>query len=213
MKKVISVLLTVMLVCLCFTACGGSKTISKEEMLETAEEYSVTNIQNDSVNNIVNAKQKYCNKTLLLYGYVRHIKEDHIELCASYSANYMVDVFLPLEELSVLQDGQIIKVVGITTDEIKDDSEIAAEFTFEYKHYQMPSAYLVEDRVTVEGTLKGMNKNAYNILIGTSNVYKLVYFADSVDTSEFTFGTEVKFSAKGFVRNNNIHYYEAEIID
>ena len=60
---------------------------TKEEMLAIAEEYSSSDIQNDSIENIVKAKQKYCNKTLLLSGMVRNIEEDHIELAPIYSSN------------------------------------------------------------------------------------------------------------------------------
>ena len=213
LKKIIALILVVVL-CFSFAACGN-KTPAKDELLAVAEEYSATDIQNDSIENIVSAKQKYCNKTLLLSGTVRNIKEDHIELSASYGSNYMIDVYLSADELANLKSGQFIKVVGITTDEIFEDEEKAAEYTFNYSHYQMRTAYLVDDRLEITGILKGENnsyKPAFNIKIGDSDYLKLVYFADSVDTSTFEYGQEITITAKAIHENNSWKYYDATIV-
>ena len=80
----------------------------------------------------------------------------------------------------------------------------------------MPLAYLVEDRVEVEGVLKGANTSyvpAFNIKIGSSNVLKLIYFSENVDTSSLEFGQKIKFSAKAISKNDSWHYYDAEIIE
>ena len=148
LKKLIAIILVAVL-CFSFTACGN-KTPTKDEMLEVATECYVSDIENDSRENIVNAKQKYCDKTLLLTGIVRAIKEDHIELTAStkdyyYKTTYMIDVYLPTEELASIKPLETIKVVGTTTDEIIEDEKIINNYTFKYSHYQMPSAYLVKD--------------------------------------------------------------------
>ncbi|MBE7015621.1 MAG: hypothetical protein E7417_02225 [Ruminococcaceae bacterium] len=212
MKKIFSLLLASMMI---FSLCACGQP-TKENLLMEAENVSASDIQNDSINNIVQAKQKYCNKTLLLSGCVRNIKENHIELAQAYSTNYIIDVYLSTDELATLKRGQSITVVGITTDKIIEDAENMAEFTFNYNHYQMPTAYLVNDTVELIGVLKGLNKSfapAFNIKIGKSNVWNLIYFAESVDTSTLTIGQEIKFSAKAINENNNWHYYDAEIIE
>ena len=229
MKKFIALLLAAIM-CLSLCACGGGNDapeapvettapeevkMSKDEMLAVAEEYTATDIQNDSIDNIARAKMKYCNKTILLSGTVRNIQEDYIELSASYAANYMIDVYLPLEELVLLEQGQYITVVGTTTDEIIDASENVAEYTFDYSHYQMPVAYFVKDTIEVTGILKGVSSSyapAFNIQIGNSNVLKLIYFAEGVDTSALEYGQEITFTAKAVSKNDNWHYYDAEII-
>ena len=232
MKKLIALFLEAIM-CLSLIACGGGNDapeatdaptetpapeevkMTKEEMLAIAEEYTAGNIQNDSIENIARAKMKYCNKTILLSGTVRSIQEDYIELSASYGANYMIDVYLPLEELVLLEQGQYITVVGTTTDEIIDASENVAEYTFDYSHYQMPDAYFVKDTLEVTGILKGVSNSyapAFNIQIGESNVLKLIYFAESVDTSTLEYGQEITFVAKAVSKNDNWHYYDAEII-
>lgn len=215
LKKIIALVLAAVL-CFSFAACG-KKSLTKDEMLAAAEEYSANDILNDSVENIVNAKQKYCDKTLLLSGTVREIKEDHIELAAYYGAEYIIDVYLGVDEIGKLKSGQSIKIVGITTDELIEKEEKVAEYIFNYNYYQMPTAYLVEDRVEITGILKGKNnsyKPAFNIQIGDSNYLRLIYFADSVDTDAFEYGQEITFSAKLICEgaNNSWKYYEAEII-
>lgn len=231
MKKIIALFLAAIM-CLSLIACGGNNApetnetptettapeevkMSKDEMLAIAEEYTAGDIQNDSIENIARAKQKYCNKTILLSGTVRNIQEDYIELSAMYSANYIIDVYLPIDELVMLEQGQYITVVGTTTDEIIDASENVAEYTFDYSHYQMPDAYFVKDTLEVTGILKGVSNSyapAFNIQIGESNVLKLIYFAESVDTSTLEYGQEITFVAKAVSKNDNWHYYDAEII-
>ena len=133
MKKIIALFLA-MLLSLTLCACGTKKAPTKEEMLSVAVETHASGIELDSFKNIASAKQKYCNKTLLLSGMVRKIKEDYIEISASYAPNYMVDVYLPLEELVNLEEGQYITVVGTTTDEITENSEIATQNGLRFEH-------------------------------------------------------------------------------
>ena len=219
MKRIFSLILVLAMIlslCSCGSVEQNSSKLSKEDMLMEAEEVSATDIQNDSIDNIVAAKQKYCNKTILLSGSVRSIKENYIELSASFGSNFMTDVYLSTDELSTLKTGQSITVVGTTTDKIIETSENVAGFTLDYNHYQMPNAYLVNDRVEVVGILKGINTSytpAFNIKIGESNVYKLIYFAENVDTSALKSGQTIKFSAKAINENNSWHYYDAEIIE
>lgn len=212
-KRILSLLLMAV-VCLGLSACGD-KTPTKEEMLAVAAEFSANEIQNDSIDNIVSAKQKFCNTTISVSGYVRNIEEDHIELSAAYSSNYIVDVYLSTDELVKLERGQSITVVGTTTDEIIESSENVAEYTFDYNHYQMPVAYLVKDRVEITGILKGKNysyKPAYNIKVGDSNVLGLIYFADGVDVSTLENGKEARFLVKAINNGNGLKYFDAEII-
>lgn len=214
MKKIAALLLIAAL-CFSLSACG-EKTMTKDEMLDIAEEYSASDIQSDSLNNIVSAKQKYCNKTISVSGRVRNIKENFIELSAHYNSNYIIDVYLSEEELVTLEEGQEITIVGTTTDEIIEATETVAQYTFNYSHYQMPAAYLVKDRVEITGILKGVNssfKPAFNIEIGNSNKWDLIYFADDVDTSALKFNKKITVSAKVINTNGSLTYHEAEIIE
>lgn len=218
MKKILAMVCAVA-ACLSLVACGGSGTgtvkskMSKEEMMTQAVEADATDINNESFENVARAKQNYCNKILKLKGTIQSIEEDHIQL--GCNSTYVIDVYLPMEELVTLDDGQQVVVVGQTTDEIIESSNNIAEYTFEYIHYQMPEAYLVQDRFEITGIVKGVNTSyapAYNIQIGDSNYLKLIYFADSVDTSTLTFGQEIKFSARCIQGSLDWGYHDAEII-
>ena len=188
--------------------------MSKEEMLAIAEEYTVEDIQSDSVDNMARAKQKYCNNTILLTGTVRSIQEDHIELCVKYSTEYIVDVYLSLDELVLMDKEQYITVVGTITDDIIDMSEGVAQFTFDYKHYQMHNAYFVKDTHEVTGKLF-ISGQKYYIQFGSSNILNPICFADSVDTSVLESEQEITFIAKANrdLNNSDFDYYDAEIID
>lgn len=215
MKKLLALLLAIVL-CFSLVACGGEKTATKEEMLAVAESFSSTDIENESNGNIVSAKAKFCNKTLLLTGYVREIKEDHIELSSDYGDSYMVDVYLSTEELATLKSDQLITVVGNTTDEIIEKTENSGGMSFSYSHYQMPIAYLVKDRFEVTGILRGVNSSfapAYNIKVGTSDRLNLIFFADDVEKSKLIQGKEIKFSAIVTTGSYFDVYYDAVIIE
>lgn len=214
MKKIITIFLAILL-SLTFCACSTNKALTKEEMLSVAIEAHASDIELDSSKNIAGAKQKYCNKTLLLSGMVRKIKEDYIEVSALGSPDYIIDVYLPLEELVNLEESQYITVVGTTTDEITESSENVIEYTYNYKHYQMPVAYFVKDTVEIKGVLKGPNRSnspAFNIQVGSNTEYNLIYFTDNVDTSKLKIGQEITFVARA---NMKLvwHYYDAEIIE
>ena len=214
MKRILALFLVIGM-CLSFAACG-EKTPTKEELLEVAEEVKAVDMHNNSMQNIVSAKEMYCNKTLLINGIVREIKENYIILSGSFGSEYVVDVYLATEEIVKLQKGQSITVVGNITDEISETSNDIGEYTINTKHYQMPVAYLESDTIELTGLLKGVNNSyapAFNISINDSNVYMLIYFADSVDISVLKYNQEIKFSAKVIIENNILRYYDAEIIE
>ena len=214
LKKIVALLL-ITAICFSLSACGDN-TMTKDEMLAIAEEYSASDIQSDSLNNIVSAKQKYCNKTISISGAVRKIKENFIELSAGYASNYIIDVYLSAEELVTLKEGQVITIVGTTTDEIIEASESVAQYSLNYSHYQMPTAYLVKDKVDITGILIGVNSSfapAFNIEIGNSNKWDLIYFADDIDTSTLEFNKKITVSAKAIYTNSSLKYHEAEIIE
>lgn len=65
----------------------------------------------------------------------------------------------------------------------------------------MPVAYLEKDTVGLSGTIAGLNTSfypAYDVEIGDSHIWSLVYFADSVDVNQFEWNQEIRFSAKAF---------------
>ena len=199
--------------------------LTKEEMMAQAKEVSALDINNDSIDNMVKAKYNYCNQVLMLEGLISSFGEDHIEMSDVMSPQYIVDVYLPVEEMLDLEKGQSIVVVGMTTDEIIKTSA-GGIFESEIIHYQMPVAYLVKDTTEIEVTLQGADDEfspAFNCAIGSSGVSRLIFFRDGVDTSTFELGQKIKVSAKAVMTQRKVdilqHYYweweyrDAEIID
>ena len=173
--------------------------MTKEEMLQVAEDVSWVDIQNASVENIVKAKQQYCNKVMQLNGKIWSIEQDHIVIGGD-AANYLVDVYLPLDEIITLENQQVITVIGKTTDEIIDTT------------YQMQNAYLVKDTVEWNCKTRGPSMNDdYDWIVEfeNSNILHHVYFSDSVDITTLGLAMELKLSGKQI--DNDLH--EAIIIE
>lgn len=222
MKKWVCLLLACTM-SLALIACGSNTSASeneavltKEELLGEAKDADANDINNEAFDNLVKVKSNYCNQTLRLKGQIKQFGDNYVELVGYYGATYVIDVYLPVEEMLELESGQSIVVVGQTTDEIKEETTNVGGYSFDYKHFQMPLAYLVEDRVEVEGVLKGANTSyvpAFNIEIGSSNVLKLIYFNENVDISSLEWNQKIKFSAKAISKNDSWCYYDAEIIE
>lgn len=209
MKKLFSLLLVFAMI-LSLGACGKK---SKEEMIAQAENVTATEIDIASFENLAKAKQAYCNKIITVKGAIKSIEENYVVL--GTGGIYCIDVYLSTDEIVMLEVGQYISVVGETTDEIVETTSNLGEYTFDNFHYQMPKAYLVQDKFEETGILKGINKSfspAYNIEIGDSNVLRLISFSDNVDINSLEYGQKIKFIAK-CVDKNGIHYYDAEVIE
>ncbi len=210
MKKALSLILALVM-CLSMCACGGDNskgntsnkpettTMSKEDMLAVAEVVSPVQIEKDSNSNIAKAKQLYCGKVLEVTGVVASVKENYVEVGVDTSiAGTVIDVYLPIEELLLLESRQKITIVGKTS-EVINETTTSDSLGLEWSktHFTMPEAYLVHDTFEIAGKLFGANQSyapAYNFDVGTS-VTKLLYFADGVDLSAIKSNTS--FTVKG----------------
>lgn len=214
MKQYIALVLALVM-CLSLCACGGGNEspetttpeeaiMSKEEMLEQAMDVQVHEIENVSHDNIARAKQDYCNKVLNLTGQISKIAEDHIELGIGL---YVVDVYLPIDELITLQTHQQITVVGQTTDTIEKDSN-------QKSHYQMPVAYFVTDRFEIRGVVQTAGIILINPEGKQLDGIRTVFWAEGVDKSQYDW-QEVKISAKCIYNTLTAkwEYYDATIIE
>lgn len=215
MKKIISLSLAVLMIVLSFAGCS-SKAPTKDELLEQAIEVEAMDINNDSFDNFVRAKEAYCNKVLKLKGTITDFGDNYVVISGYYGCEYVVDVYLPTEEMVNVENGQSVIVVGQTSEEITETSTDIGEATFEYKHFQMPTAYLVSDRIELTVVYKGENRSyapACNVQIGDDSYLKLVYFADDVDVSKLKFNQEIKISTKAIYKNSSWDYLDATIIE
>lgn len=217
MKKVISFIL-VLWMCLSLCACG-EKVMTKEEMLQVAEYASVLQINNDTIHNVASAKQTYCGKVLKIEGPIDYIEEDHIAM--AYTGDVVIDVYLPVETITTLKNGQYITIVGKTENEISSSSESYGFYTWDIKHYTVNNAYLIKDTYTLTGTFQGRNTKvsgeAYNLAVNNSATWSLIYFDKSVDLSKYSRGDEITVVAKKIgedgIGGTHFEYVDAVILE
>lgn len=230
MKKLMSLLLVAVML-LSFAACsgnGGGQTAeatqepteaptvepteepkkTMEEMLAEAAEVDFGDITHESINNLARAKSLYCNKTLLLSEYIVTIESDHIEIGTS---QYVIDVYLPLEDMINLQKNQMVTIVGETDDSYETTTSVSGGYTFSRDHYRMPSAYLVKDRYERTGMLK---KDGTKYYLETKNGFFYFTFADEVDSVEIEsmIGKEITIGLKYLLVGSYTSYFDAVIV-
>lgn len=195
------------------TPSGGGEdstpSMTKEEMLQIAEDGDVSELNSLIAENIVSAKQAYCGKTLIMEHTVDEIKEDCIIFNHGMGS---VIIHLPEEDIISLKTKQYITIVGITNDEFITTKESRyGPMAFDYTDCVMEQAYLVADRYEYTGTPKSKNSDfngAWNVEFQNHSVQQLVYFDESIDVTQYV-GKEITFSAKVI----DGKYYDIIIID
>ncbi len=237
MKKLLALILAAALA-LSLVACGGDSgagdtntpsggngdttstdtpSMTKEEILETAEDGDIYELNHLISENILNAKQSYCGKNLILKSTVDEIKEDCIVFNHGMGS---VIVYLPSEDIVNLKTNQTITIVGITNEEFVTTNESRdGGPAFDYTDCVMEQAYLVTDRYEYTGIPKNENDSfpgAWNVEFPNAanrQYLRLVYFDDTIDVSKYE-GEEIKFSAKAFRSSSSLFdYYDAIIIE
>lgn len=155
MKKLILIVLSLaMLLSLC--ACGGgtdtpknddtTPAMTKDEMLEQAEEVNASQLNNDCFDNLAKAKQTYSDKVIITKAYVYMVNEDHVVLGCSTSSGAQVCIaaYMPVDDLVQIESSSVITVVGLVSD-IEDRDFDWGGMTVNYPHYIMDTAYLVTE--------------------------------------------------------------------
>ena len=141
MRKFISGLLIVVLV-LCLSACGKKEAVmSEEDLLNEAISVDMITLQNAIYNNPITAKEAYCDVPIKVTGDVIQIKEDYVVLCDS---QVCLDAYLSRDDLSVINNGSTISVVGIIT-EIREEEQMLGGTSFTFLHYVMSEGYLTQE--------------------------------------------------------------------
>ena len=149
MKRKITIILILVLV-LSLVGCGNSNNqatdiqskMSKEEMLAIAEEVDTADIFTETNNNQVKAESLYCGKTLKLSGEVVKVEKDHIViLCDGYNFSVLIDVYLSAEEMAMVNNSQIIAVVG-NVSKLEEREEAWSTGNLTSFYYVMDVAYL-----------------------------------------------------------------------
>ena len=218
MKKLISLFLAMMM-CVALVACANASetdnsstetesTLFKEELLENAIEVKAIDINNLTIEDTDKAKQEYCNKTLNVTGPIEAIEEDYIEIGYHDCA---IKVYLSSEEISMLEEGQQVTVVGQTSDSIEEYNDPSSTVVDPTLYYEMSPAYFVEDYFEVTGVIQTNGIKVENI-----DTIRGVQWADGVDKSEYEW-KKVTISAKVIdekINGNYIRkYYDATVVE
>jgi len=230
MKRLLALMLAAVMA-LSLVACGGGSGVgdnndnntpssggedsttepamTREEMIEQATKVSIIDMHNDTMDNKLRAKEKYCNSPILVDGKVLEIEDDHIVLINGGSMlETLIDVYLPTDDLIKLSSNQRVLVVGINSD-LEERSDSWGNFPWNTTHYIMDNAYIADTKFEITGTL---NNVGGRIRIN-DNVDYHVSFADGVDVEpykgkEITVYGEVMYENNGFIDITN-----AEIIE
>ena len=182
----------------------AANSMTKEEMLEVAELADLYDIHTACFKNVLSAKQTYCGKVLEIKAQVNEIKSDSIIFTTGQTG---IIVLLPEEDILNIKRGQWITIVGMTDDDIIEETNMGLP----YSSFTMKQAYLVADRYEYTGTPKSKNSDfngAWNVEFPNSRVQQLVYFDESIDVTQYV-GKEITFSAK----NIDGKYYDIIIIE
>ena len=148
MKKVLALMLALVFV-LSLVACGGSsggeKSMTKEEMIESAKLATIGSITSDFNDNVAKAKNTYFNNVYTIWGYITDIGEDYVDLRPNNSTSSdCIRAYLPNDELIELDKWYAIQVVGIVSG-LAEDSSNVAEYTFDYNIILLENAHFVTD--------------------------------------------------------------------
>lgn len=230
MKKVCALLLALILV-LSLAACGGSEEkedtsteaadaveatenpYSKEAMLALANDPNTQVTEYKDIASVLStnsakAKMEYCDKTLVVQnGAVGYIESDYIEMNFApffFSANDGASgilVYLPVEDIAELEDGQRINIVG--------------HFDAENPN-KIDKAYLTKDRYEFTGTFEHQDGSPYySFTDNNGDKYYNIEKSEFEKIPGFNTDDEFSFSAKvldGYTINNK-RFESSRLID
>ena len=122
-----------------------------------------------------------------------------------YFESSNIRIYLPIEELAVLNKDETIAVVCKLTEVIEEKDSWGITYWLVFGESQLYEGDIPDvaprDHEIFTGLLKGRNNSyegAWNIQIGDSDYLKLIYFAEGTDLSSynesFNSGEEITFS-------------------
>lgn len=186
MKKFISLLLAlIMMLSLC--ACGGGETtpsstpaqdgnttpeqdatpevttITKDEMLETAENLDIEVIYKAVSVNKVRAEEKYLGNTYVIKGIVKEIGNNYVDITMTGGT---IRTYLPTDDIKLLSTMEWVEIVGeiSVVDYYIDGND---PWSSDGMGVEMTPAYIANNIYTVEGKVS----MRYRLSVGTGGSY------------------------------------------
>ena len=152
MKRIITLMLTVAM-CISLCSCGS---MSKEKMLENAQEITTKQLLSDFRDNEAKANQTYVGNTYILSGYVTEITDEY---CAFGDS---IKVYLPHDELVSLEKDKKIRVVG-EIDKLYVTETTMSMGSYSDYNVDVRNAYYVDDVFEITGEVEIMsNKKIFS---------------------------------------------------
>lgn len=152
MKRTVLLILAIAF-CISLAACKNAAakaepTLTKEQMLATAEITNFRKLNDETQKDPAGAKALFCDKALKMTGFIVAIEADHVKLGAADPALMMphvMDVYLSADAMTLLKKDQLITVLGTTTDTVGTRSVTISGTDYEQKFYTMTPAYLISE--------------------------------------------------------------------
>ena len=186
MKKVITILLAAALM-LSMAACGNesqNSEMTREEMLEVAQEIKIFDVYEDYFENKAKGEETYLNNVYKISDYITSIESEYIEMSG-------FQIYLERDVLVTLKTGQKITIVG----EINNISQADTTHNFEMK-----TAYFVDDVFEMTGVIGNLSMSLECAMklseIIDSAPFMFFYF---VDTSGTTYYVDCELYSRGNV--------------
>ena len=211
MKKAVSLILA-LVKCLSLCACGGNSgetagTLTKDEMVETAESLDCATILSDYEGNPVNAKDQYTGKVFTFEGYVERITSSYVTIvpvCTPHrNGSASVEVYLTLDadDVKKLSTNEVATFVGQVSDVTGCRNKSWGT------GLEMNVGYLVDDTVPLEGKVKQITtlttidgaRYPYVELSKTVGGNEILYgfvFTDGTDTVGISEGDNIVITAQ-----------------
>lgn len=145
MKRIITILVMAALL-LSMAACSNGNgattqeatSMTKDEMLEVAENINLTDVANAFSENKARAEQTYLDNVYTISALVGSIESDHCTIkCTGNNGDKIFSVYLDKSELALLNSGEMITVVGKIS-----------------SYFEIDNAFYVGNTIEMTGTLK-----------------------------------------------------------
>lgn len=179
---------------------------TKDEMLAVASELDLSELYTQTESNIVKAKSEYCNKTFQCSRFITEIEENCILLSDGWC---YLKVYLPLEDILQLENGQYVTIVGQMSDNIEQEKDTYGLTEYQYS---MNAAYLVSSTYTKIGKYHAYHStdgtHPQGLCIECTNDSGKSYYIELVNDTEQNYalpdGAEITVEGKIFVNDNDM---------
>lgn len=183
LKKLLTSIVIISLV-FSLSACGGGKTLSKEESLDIANEFSFEKVVSDISENKARAEEKYVDSMYLINGFVSKIDSDYCVIEPLHDRGLgkdlimSVKVYLSNDDLKAINQAERITVVGRisklgnNTMEVKSAYFVDNVYTSEVEVISVVHDYLdnIYYTVSIDGIMDNHPAPCANVYFSSQDV-------------------------------------------